>query len=28
MSALHHDLVVDNLIAKPQRQDLESEGAA
>ena len=28
MSALHHDLVVDNLIAKPQRRELESEGVA
>ena len=28
MSALHHDLVVDNLIAKPQRQELEGDGAA
>ena len=28
MSALHHDLVVDNLIAKPMRQDLQEEGAA
>lgn len=28
MSALHHDLVVDNLIAKPRKLDLESEGAA
>jgi hypothetical protein len=28
MSALHHDLVVDNLIAKAQRPDTEREGAA
>ena len=28
MSALHHDLVVENLIAKPQRHELDGEGAA